>query len=107
MFDKEEVEVQHIKARHHHTPKHSHIGADKDLFKAIATSLDCVGEVLLTGPANAKIEFRGWCKHNPHAVDKAMVDVVTTDHPTDVQVVAMARQSFLKFDQKAAGPTQR
>jgi stalled ribosome rescue protein Dom34 len=107
MFDKEHVEAQRIKARHQHTPKHGHVGADKDFFKQIATTLDGVTEVLLTGPANAKIEFRDWCKHNAHAVDKSVVDVVNTDHPTDAQVVAMARQYFTKYDQKAVDPAQR
>jgi stalled ribosome rescue protein Dom34 len=107
MFDKEHVEAQRIKARHQHTPKHGHVGADKDFFKQIATTLEGVTEVLLTGPANAKIEFRDWCKHNAHAVDKSVVDVVNTDHPTDAQVVAMARQYFTKYDQKAVDPAQR
>jgi len=107
MFDREHVEAQRVKARSHHTPKHGHVGADKDFFSQVAQALEGVSEVLLTGPANAKIEFRDFCKHNVHAVDKAIVDVVTTDHPSDAQVVAMARQYFLKFDQQAADPAQR
>ncbi|MBT9552107.1 MAG: hypothetical protein IV088_14745 [Hydrogenophaga sp.] len=100
MFDKEHVEAQRIKARSHHTPKHGHVGADKDFFKQIADALAGVTEVLLTGPANAKIEFRDFCKHNAHAIDKAVVEVVevvTTDHPSDAQVVAMARQYFKRL----------
>jgi len=107
MFDKEHVEAQRVKARQQHTPKHGHVGADKDFFQQIAGSLAGVSEVLLTGPANAKNEFRDFCKHHMHAVDKAIVDVVSTDHPTDAQLVAMARQYFLKYDQKAVDPTQR
>jgi len=107
MFDREHVAAQRVKARSHHTPKHGHVGADKDFFSQVAQALEGVSEVLLTGPANAKIEFRDFCKHNVHAVDKAIVDVVTTDHPSDAQVVAMARQYFLKFDQQGADPAQR
>ncbi len=107
MFDQEHVEAQRVKARHQHTPKHGHVGADKDFFQQIAGSLAGVTEVLLTGPAHAKNEFRDFCKHQAHAVDKAIVDVVSTDHPSDAQLVAMARQYFLKYDQKAADPTQR
>jgi len=107
MFDREHVEAQRVKARSQHTPKHGHVGADKDFFKAIAGSLEGVSEVLLTGPAHAKIEFRDFCKHHAHAVDKAIVDVVNTDHPSDPQLVAMARQYFLKYDQTAVDPTQR
>jgi len=107
MFDKEHVEAQRVKARHQHTPKHGHVGADKDFFQQIAGSLQGVAEVLLTGPANAKIEFRDFCKHHAHAVDKAIVDVVSSDHPSDNQLVAMARQYFLKYDQKASDPSLR
>ena len=107
MFDKEHVEAQRVKARHQHTPKHGHVGADKDFFQQIAGSLQGVAEVLLTGPANAKIEFRDFCKHHAHAVDKALVDVVSSDHPSDNQLVAMARQYFLKYDQKASDPSLR
>lgn len=107
MFDKEHVEAQRVKARSHHTPKHGHVGADKDFFQQVATALTGVSEVLVTGPAKAKIEFRDFCKHHAHALDKAIVDVVNSDHPTDAQLVAMARQYFLKYDQSAADPTQR
>ena len=106
-FDREHVEAQRIKARSHHTPKHGHVGADKDFFQEVAQALAGVSEVLLTGPANAKLEFRDYCKHQAHAVDKAVVDVVTSDHPSDAQLVAMARQYFLKHDQLAADPSQR
>ena len=39
--------------------------------------------------------------------DKCIIDVLSSDHPTDAQVVAMARQYFLKYDQTAADPSQR
>lgn len=107
MFDREHVEAQRVKARSHHTPKHGHVGADKDFFKHVAQALEGVSEILLTGPANAKIEFRDFCKHNVHPVDKCVVDVISSDHPTDAQVVAMARQYFLKYDQTAVDPSQR
>ena len=107
MFDREHVEAQRVKARHQHTPKHGHVGPDKDFFQQIVSSLDGVSEVLLTGPAHAKNEFRDHCKHHAHAVDKSIVDVVNSDHPTDAQLVAMARQYFLKFDQTSADPSQR
>lgn len=107
MFDREHVESQRVKARSHHTPKHGHGGPDKDFFQNIAQSLQGVSEILLTGPASAKIEFRDFCKHQAHAVDKSIIDVISSDHPTDAQVVAMARQYFLKYDQTTADPSQR
>ena len=34
-----------------------------------------------------------------------VVDSVAADHPTDAQLVAMARQYFKKFDNMAADPS--
>jgi hypothetical protein len=50
----------------------------------------------------ARDEFRDWCKqHHAHVT---VVDSIASDHPTDAQVVAMARQYFKKFDNMAADP---
>jgi oligoribonuclease (3'-5' exoribonuclease) len=58
--------------------------------------------VLVTGPGLARDEFRDWCKqHHAHVT---VVDSIASDHPTDAQVVAMARQYFKKFDNMAADP---
>mgnify|MGYP000311226904 CR=1 FL=1 len=43
--------------------------------------------------------------HQP-AIAQAIVDVVNTDHPSDKQLVAMARQYFAKHDAMGADPTQ-
>lgn len=107
MFDREHVEAQRVKARSHHTLKHGHVGADKVFFEQIARSLEGVTEVLLTGPASAKVEFRDFCRQHQPSLDKAIVNVINSDHPSDAQVVALARQYFQKFDQQAADPTQR
>jgi stalled ribosome rescue protein Dom34 len=107
MFDKEHVEGQRIKARHQHTPKHGHVGADKDFFRQIATSLDGVTEVLLTGPAHAKTEFQAFCREQAPTVDRAVVHVVNSDHPSDAQLVALARQYFQRFDRTTVDPAQR
>jgi stalled ribosome rescue protein Dom34 len=107
MFDREHVEAQRIKARSQHTPKHGHALGDKAFFQDVAQALSGVHEVLVTGPAKAKLEFADHCKHHAHAVDKAIVDVINSDHPSDAQLVAMARQYFLKYDQTTADPGMR
>ena len=43
-------------------------------------------------------------KHHA-AVADVVVDSVAADHPTDAQLVAMARQYFKKFDNMAADPS--
>jgi hypothetical protein len=62
--------------------------------------------VLLAGPGLARNQFRDWCCQAHHAaVAGAIVDSVAADHPTDGQLVAMARQYFKKFDNMAADPS--
>ncbi len=101
MFDREHVEGQRIKSRTHH--KHPGNAADTSMFYgAIAEALQGTHEVLVTGPGIARNEFRDWCKQ--HHEDVVIVDSVSSDHPTDAQVVAMARQYFKKFDNMATDP---
>ena len=103
MFDREHVQSQRIKSRSHH--KHQGKSNDlNELFVAIATALHGTHEVLLTGAGKARDEFRDWCKAHHAAVAKTIVDSISSDHPSDAQVVAMAREYFKKFDQMTADP---
>lgn len=72
---------------------------DQKYYHDIAHALDGASEILVVGPANAKLQF---IKHI-HAHDKDLVDkilgVETVDHPSDAQVVAYARKYFVAKDQ--------
>lgn len=131
MFDREHIESQrihsrshhlatggHVGSRHqahgrgpsvsgHHSPEGGHNAADERFYHEVAQALVGVREVLVTGPAQAKDEFRAHCQRHDKAVDAAIVDVIASDHPSDGQLVAMARQYFRKFDQMGADPSQR
>ena len=75
MFDREHTQAQRIKSRSHH----KHPGKDDNnstFFAAIAAAL--AGTI---------------------------VDSVATDHPSDAQLVALARQYFRKFDGMATDPS--
>ena len=103
MFDREHVQAQRIKSRTHH--KHQGKSVDSTaLFADVAKALQGTHEVLITGPGKARDEFRDWTQQHDAAVAHSIVDSVASDHPTDAQVVAMARQYFKKFDQMAADP---
>ena len=104
MFDREHVEAQRIKSRSHH----KHQGKTDDLaayFADIAAALANTHEVLLAGPGLVRNQFRDWCTKHDAAVAAVVVDSVVADHPTDPQLVAMARQYFKKFDNMAADPS--
>ena len=105
MFDREHVESQRIQSRSHH--KHQGKAGDvTELFGAVAQALAGTRAVLLTGPGSACNEFRDWCASHAKAAADVIVDSIATDHPTDNQLVALAKQYFKKFDAMAADPAQ-
>lgn len=128
MFDRAHVEAQRIKSRSTHKPTGGHVGShqgmhgrgdsasghhsaqgghashDEDFYHSVAEALKGVHEILVTGPAQAKNEFRAHCQRHDKTIDKAIVDVVNSDHPSDGQLVAMAKQYFLKYDKLQGKP---
>lgn len=105
-FDAESIEAQRIKARSHH-PRHH--GKDEralhQYFEEVARALSGSHEVLLTGPGLAHDEFKLWCETHHAAVAKTLVGSEKVDHPSDNQLVALARSYFLKYDRMAGTPT--
>ena len=125
MFDREHVAAQKIKsrsthkstgghvgsnlgkhargdvssARGHHSPDGGHNKPDETYYHAVAESLKGVHEILVTGPAQAKDEFKAHCERHDKDIAKAIVGVISSDHPSDGQLVALAKQYFLKYDQ--------
>ena len=75
-----------------------HAPEDKHYYHAIVEALAGATEVLVVGPAQAKLQL---IKHI-HAHDPAMtskiVGVETVDHPSDAQLVAYARKYFVAKD---------
>jgi stalled ribosome rescue protein Dom34 len=103
-FDRETVEAQRIKSRSHH--KHQGKATDNAAFFAdIATAVAGAHEVLLAGPGLARTQLREWVTTHQPALAKVIVDSVPADHPSDAQLVALAREYFKKFDSLAADPS--
>ena len=105
MFDREHVEAQRIRSRSHH--KHQGKAGDTAAFYAeVAQALTGTHEVLVSGPGSARNEFRDWCTRHQKDIAAVVVDSVASDHPSDAQLVALAKQYFKKFDAMAADPSQ-
>ncbi len=85
-------------ARGGHTPGGGHNSSDQAYYHEVAEALQGVHEILVTGPAQAKEEFKAHCARHDKQIDQAIVGVVPSDHPSDGQLVAMARQYFLRHD---------
>jgi stalled ribosome rescue protein Dom34 len=105
IFDREHIEAQRIHSRSHH--KHQGKADDTVAFYAdVAQALTGTHEVLVTGPGQARNEFRDWCAAHHKSTAAAIVDSIASDHPSDGQLVALAKHYFKKFDAMATDPTQ-
>ena len=72
--------------------------ADQEFLHSVAHAVADAGEVLITGPADAKNELvRHIEKHDP-ALKKRIAGVETVDHPSDGQLLAHARKYFKAAD---------
>jgi hypothetical protein len=96
-FDDEHVQVQKIHAHVHPTPQHgSGVRAEHEFFGEVCAALDGIAAVLVTGSHTALADFRHYAdKHRPQTAQR-IVAYEVVDHPSDKQLVALARAHFLK-----------
>jgi uncharacterized membrane protein YoaK (UPF0700 family) len=106
-FDAEQVQVnvqlQKLHAHHHPTPQHgSGVRAEHEFFADICLALEGVAAVLVTGSHTTLADFRHYAdKHRPQTALR-IVAYEVVDHPSDKQLVALARAYFLKHHSAAA-----
>jgi hypothetical protein len=75
-----------------------HAPENQAYFHAVGKALEGVGAVLVTGPANAKTELmKHITRHDPALLGKVSA-IQTVDHPTDGQLVDLARHHFASID---------
>lgn len=105
-FDAEQVQPRKVHAHSHPTRQHgSAVRSEHEFFAAVCDALDGITEVLATGPHTGLADFQHYVhKHRP-ALAAKIVDYQVVDHPSDKQLVALARQFFLKHDRMAGVPT--
>jgi stalled ribosome rescue protein Dom34 len=115
-LDQSEAHVMHITAEDVEksvvlpTKPHAHLHAksgsigsgrqpeDKDYYHAVVEALKGAQEILVVGPAQAKLQLvKHIHSHDPAMSDK-VVGVETVDHPSDGQLVAYARKYFVAKD---------
>ena len=105
-FDTEHVEAQKVKASSHHTRQHGAAVRDvHEFFADVCTAVSEVQEILIVGSSTVQSDFKHYVeKHRPH-LGKQLVGYEAVDNPTDNQLIAMARQYFLKYDRMAGTPS--
>lgn len=100
-----ETSVIHPKSRHEHLHhKHGAVGSgnlaqDHVYYKAVADAITDAGEILVVGPANAKLEFFKYLQVHASPIAARVVSVESVDHPTDGELLKYARRHFAGDDQ--------
>lgn len=105
-FDAEHVQAGKVKAHTHHTAQHgSAVRTQHEFFAAVCEALAGIPEVLVVGPKTGIADFEHYVtKHRP-ALGRQIVAYEVVDHPTQNQLVAMARKFFVAYDRMAGTPT--
>ncbi len=102
----EDIEKSVVHPSRPHAKLHSRSGTlgdgrapeDKTYYHAIVQALAGAQEILVVGPAQAKLQLiKHIHAHDPSVADK-VIGVETVDHPTDAQLVAYARHYFTVKD---------
>ncbi len=105
-FDADHVESEKIKAHSHHTAQHgSRVRTEHEFFGEVCDSLAGITEVLVVGSHKAMADFRHYVEKHRPALVANIVDYQAVDQPTSGQLVALAREAFLKIDRMSGLPT--
>lgn len=102
----EDVEKSVIKPSQPHHKLHSKVGTlgaarapeDQAYYHQVAQALAGAGEILVVGPAQAKLQLIKHLHAHDLALAQRVVGMETVDHPTDAQIVAYARKYFQAKD---------
>jgi stalled ribosome rescue protein Dom34 len=98
---REEKAVVHSKGNHRQIhqrsgkPGSGKTPEDVDYFKNVIGSLQGAQQILLTGPASEKNEFRKHLDAHAKALAARIVAVETSDHQSDGELLKQARKFFV------------
>jgi stalled ribosome rescue protein Dom34 len=84
---------------HHKHPQRddgtqSHPNDAKQFFHDVAHALEGAEQILVVGPAHAKLGLLRHLHEHHRALEAKVVGIETVDHPTDGQLVAQAKKYF-------------
>jgi hypothetical protein len=92
-------ETLHAPAHHLHRralngPKSADASEAKHFFDDVARALADAEQVLVVGPATAKLELLRHLHAHDRALERKVIGVETVDHPSDGQMAAYTRRYF-------------
>ncbi len=101
-FDAEQVVQCDVHDHRKFTRQHgSAVRTEHEFFGQVCDALEGIAEVLVVGGHTGLADFHHYAdKHQPLTA-KRIVGYLVVDHPTENQLVALARKYFVKHDQMA------
>lgn len=98
----DDVEKSVVQPAHPHLRLHTksgipgsgHRAEDTHYYHAIVEALKGAQEILVVGPAQAKLQLIKHIHTHDHDMANKVIGVETVDHPSDPQLVAYARKYF-------------
>jgi hypothetical protein len=111
-FNADESERVVVHSSHPHQNIHhkansgdsGHAPVDAEYLKRVMQEVSKAGAMLITGPANAKIELVTYIKRHNTALAGRISGIEASDHPTDGELVAQGRK-FFKADDRMRSQT--
>lgn len=105
-FDAEQVLSQRIQAHKHPTAQHnSAVRTEHEFFGEVCDALQGIQQVLITGSHTATADFKHYAEKHRPLIAPQIVGYEVVDHPTENQLVAMARVAFDKHNLMDGIPT--
>lgn len=107
-FGRSDAESEIIKAPHAHL-HHKEVEAgsgrppeNPEFYEKVVAAAGDSGELLIVGPADAKLHLVRHIERKHPAMSSRVVGVETVDHPSDGELLAHARHYFRAADQMRA-----
>ena len=94
-FDNEQVTSTKVKDHAHDTGQHhSGVRTQHEFFSAECDALAGITYVLVAAPGKAQSDFRGYVEKHRTAILPQLAGWETVDHPSEGELVALARVFF-------------
>lgn len=77
---------------------------DHQFFDGVVAAVGTAAEILIVGPGTAKSEFASYLDRRHAQLARQVVGVETVDHPSERELLQMARRTFARID-ALRGPT--
>lgn len=105
-FNPEATEASAVKPKAPHRHLHHKSGStaaghdkpDAAYLSGVAAAIADANEILVVGPANAKLELVHYLKAHKAEVAKKVVGVETVDHPSEGELLKFAHKYFTAAD---------